>query len=413
MKRFELRSVAEDAEGLFDRQERIAWWRQDIVRAARILVVGAGAIGNETLKNLVLLGFDRILVLDFDVIAPSNLSRTLLFRRADQNKRKAPTAAQHAREMALVDAARIHYRDADVVWDVGSGVFRRVDLVLGCLDNVEARLAVNRSCWLANTPWIDAGIHGLSGHVSVYVPPATACYACNLTKQQRAAARHRYSCDDFKRQAIAQDAVPTVQVASALASAIQVQEAVKLLCQSSTGTGHRILFQGERNEFDLIALTRNPACLAHVSHPAVTSLPLKSSCGLAEFLKYVSRPEASGPGAVLDFSGDRTFVLSGACRVCHRHVDYRRPMFRIDEAETTCADCRARGAAPEPDATDRPVDKITMAEFSLDKTPGALLGSSLHDLGVPPLHVLSVRDASGDYRYYELAGDAAELFPGW
>ena len=78
----------------FDRQERIEWWSQQKLRDARVLVVGAGAIGNETLKNLALLGVGNILICDMDTISTSNLSRTVLFRKEDTGKKKAETAAR-------------------------------------------------------------------------------------------------------------------------------------------------------------------------------------------------------------------------------------------------------------------------------------------------------------------------------
>jgi adenylyltransferase/sulfurtransferase len=85
-----------------------------------------------------------------------------------------------------------------------------MNLVLGCLDNIETRFAVNKRCWLANTPWIDAGIYELGGHVTVYIPPEAPCYQCGATKEQLAAARRRYSCDDFKRTVLEESKMPTV-----------------------------------------------------------------------------------------------------------------------------------------------------------------------------------------------------------
>jgi len=70
-----------------DRQERISWWRQDILRKAKILVVGAGATGNEVIKNLALLGVGNVFICDMDRIDTSNLSRTVLFSKDDVGKK--------------------------------------------------------------------------------------------------------------------------------------------------------------------------------------------------------------------------------------------------------------------------------------------------------------------------------------
>ena len=71
----------------------------------------------------------------------------------------------------------------NVLTDLGLGLFRDVDLVIGCLDNREARLAVNRFCYWVNKPWVDGAIQELLGLMRVFVPGQGACYECTLTEQ--------------------------------------------------------------------------------------------------------------------------------------------------------------------------------------------------------------------------------------
>ncbi|HNJ43055.1 MAG TPA: ThiF family adenylyltransferase, partial [Acidobacteriota bacterium] len=171
----------ESNESPFDRQERLSWWKQDVLRQARILIIGAGALGNEALKNLALLGAGRLMVVDFDTISASNLSRTLLFRPEDVGRPKAELAAQRTRDLILEPTARIQSLNADLVWDIGLGLFRRMDVILGCVDNDEARLAINRAARSVGMPWINAGIYELAGSVTVFSGTDHSCFECNIT----------------------------------------------------------------------------------------------------------------------------------------------------------------------------------------------------------------------------------------
>lgn len=395
----------------FDRQELISWWSQTVLSKARVMVVGAGAIGNETLKNLALLGFGNLLIVDFDLVSTSNLSRTVLFRRDDIGHKKAEVAARRIRELALVDNPHIDWLHGDAVWDLGTGIFRRMDIVLGCLDNVETRFAINRRCWLANKPWIDAGINELAASISVFVPPTSACYQCMASQEQLIAQRMRYSCDDFKRSQYSEGKVPTVQIASAIASALQVQEAVKFLCGQSVAAGKRIYYQGKCNDFDVLGYKRNASCPAHVSYPSVVPLPISFKSTLRDFLTIASHPEFSGPNATLDFRGGGiSFIVSAGCRSCGTILPFMRPAFRILDSEVYCEACRV-GRRSDETLTPQPATKLTLGQFSLDSTPPILLDMPLSGLGIPALDILAVYDVGGQYMYYELTTDQSEVLP--
>lgn len=409
MKTFVISQTTHIDESPFDRQERISWWSQEKINNAKVMVVGAGAIGNETLKNLALLGFKNIFIVDFDTVAVSNLSRTILFGKEDIDRKKAEVAAKRTKELCLVEDPQISWFHGDVVWELGTGIFREMDVVLGCLDNVETRFAINRQCRLAQTPWIDAGISELRGAVSVYLPADSPCYQCNAGKEQILAARQRYSCDDFKKLLISEGKVPTVQIASAIASAIQVQEAVKLICGQETAAGKKIYFNGKINDFDVISYSINPTCDAHASYPDVTYLPLSSEISLRDFLEFVSQAEYSGDGAILDFRTDRNFVAAVSCRVCRESIELFKPSFRIFDHEAVCSDCKAKGRTEEEFAVTLATKKQTVDEFSLKNSDEKMLKMSLQDLGVPYFHIVAVLDKAGNYKYYELSGDRDKL----
>jgi adenylyltransferase/sulfurtransferase len=404
---FQLRDIDEVEKNPFDRQERIAWWRQDLLRKARIMVVGAGAIGNETLKNLSLLGFGNIFVCDFDVISVSNLSRTVLFRRDDAGKRKAETAAERVKEMALERDCKIDFFDGDIVWELGSGVYRYFDVVLGCLDNVETRFAVNRRCSLLSIPWIDAGINELGCSVSLFNPPKTGCYHCFASKKEWSAARQRYSCDNFKKRMFEEGKMPTVQISAAIVSALQVQETAKLICGQEVAYGKKLYFQGATNLFDVAILAKDENCFVHyASIEAIREAPFSSGDSVGDFLTYLSRDDQMGYGATIDLNSDRSFLKSAVCSKCGKLLEFYRPSFSIYNDEFVCEACK--------DLQDAPAlynDFVFVNEFSLSSSENRILNMSLKEIGIPALHIVAVRNDKGKFGYYELTQDKKIVLP--
>jgi adenylyltransferase/sulfurtransferase len=413
MKNFELKAHYNPEDNPFDRQERIDWWQQKKLAEAKVLVVGAGAIGNETLKNLALLGIGHIFVIDFDEVSRSNLSRTVLFSKEDIGRKKAEAAAQRIKTMALNDNLKIDWMHGDIVWELGTGVYAEADIILGCLDNVETRLAVNKHAFLAKKPWIDTGINELGLRVNFYNLPQPPCYQCGISREQLLQARRRYSCDDFKKTWHSEGKVATVQIAASIVAALQVQEAVKYLCGQAVASGKQIYFQGKNNDFDIFDLTPDEDCFAHAAFPEVTDIPLGTEVSLREFLVFISAKEFSGKGAKLSFKGDRSFVRSVSCRHCGKKIDLNRPAFRIFDTETVCQSCTLGGFGTEAIHTEVPSGKVTLSEFSLEETPDFILRMSLHEAGVPYLHIVTVVDANGEQKFYKLCGDRKKIFPNW
>src|SRR5271170_6332902 len=106
-------------EDRFSRLRLIPWWDQEKIASCRLLVIGAGALGNEILKNAALLGFTQVVVVDLDRIEESNLSRAVLYRSTDVGKYKADAAANAYRSLA--PDAVVHPIVANVLHDCGLG----------------------------------------------------------------------------------------------------------------------------------------------------------------------------------------------------------------------------------------------------------------------------------------------------
>ncbi|XP_030371975.1 SUMO-activating enzyme subunit 2 [Scaptodrosophila lebanonensis] len=157
---------------------------QELVKNSKVLVVGAGGIGCEVLKNLVLSGFVNIEIIDLDTIDLSNLNRQFLFHREHVGKSKAKVA----RESALSfnpDAKITAYHDSVTSTDYGVNFFKKFDVVLSALDNRAARNHVNRMCLNADVPLIESGTSGYNGQVELIKRGLTQCYECTPKAKQR------------------------------------------------------------------------------------------------------------------------------------------------------------------------------------------------------------------------------------
>lgn len=141
------------------------------------MLVGAGGIGCELLKNLVKSGFKEIHIIDLDTIDLSNLNRQFLFRHEHIKKPKALVAKEVAQRFdprANIQAHHSNIKDKqyNVEW------FSKFDLVFNALDNLDARRHVNRMCLAADVPLIESGTTGYNGNVQVIKKGQTACYEC-------------------------------------------------------------------------------------------------------------------------------------------------------------------------------------------------------------------------------------------
>ncbi|CAH0476349.1 unnamed protein product [Peronospora belbahrii] len=154
------------------------------VQNAKILVVGAGGIGCELLKNLVLSGFINIHLIDLDTIDVSNLNRQFLFRSRHVGQSKALVAKEIA--MSFNSKANITAHHGNIKnSQFGREYFQQFALVLNALDNVDARKHVNRLCLATNTPLIESGTTGYLGQVSVIKKGETECYECTPKVSQK------------------------------------------------------------------------------------------------------------------------------------------------------------------------------------------------------------------------------------
>lgn len=377
-----------DDEDRYARFRLISWWRQERLAASKVLVVGAGALGNEVLKNLALLGVGNIYIIDYDDVEDSNLTRSILYRAADRGRKKVEVSAERIRE--INPDCRVHGVPGDVSLDVGLGVFKEMDLVFGCLDNREARLWTNRCCWKVGTPWVDAGIQEISGVVKVFLPPDSACYECGMTETDYKLINLKYSCPLLKREDIQAGKVPTAPTISSIAAGLQVQEGLKILHGHDVQGGVAHVFSGETTMFYTTRYTVREDCLSHDFYPdEVEALDLGCDALLSEFWEAAGLAEGGEPPA-LELERDLVVRLYDPTSGYEKAVG------------------EAIGRLSYEDAVHPDTEEVLQVDSTNHiERGGDFEGKTLRELGIPPYEIVKVSCGS-DMKFFALRGDRAE-----
>ncbi len=367
--------------------EFISWWEREKVLNAKVMVIGAGALGNEVIKNLALMGVGNLFIVDFDKIEAANLSRSVLFREGDNNRSKAEVAA--ARAKSVNPQVHVQYLNGDVTTQLGLGIIRRMDVIIGCLDNREARLAVNRFAYWMNKPWVDGAIQELLGLVRVFVPGQGACYECTLTEAALRDLSLRYSCPLLARANILLGKVPTTPTIASIIGGMQSQDALKLVHNLPVEPGKVVHFNGMTNEMHTTAYNVREDCESHWNYGDINELPARAERTTLDDLLRIARADL-GKDALIEL--DQELITKLECPNCHTVEEVLRPLNDVSFEAAHCPTC---GLLREATMT----HTITGDENFLHKT--------LASVGVPALHILRANNGQ-EYRFYELTGDLAE-----
>lgn len=369
--------LAVELDDRYHRQSLITWWDQKRLAEASVLVIGAGALGNELTKNLALAGVGTIVVLDMDQVENSNLSRCVLFREGDEGSDKATVVARRANE--LNTEIRVIAVNADARLAAGPGLIAHFDVVLGGLDNREARLHINQACWKAGTPWVDGAIEGLMGMMRVFVPPDSACYECTMNEEDHKLLAARKACSLLTRDQMLEGKVPTTATSASVIAGLQVQEAIKLLHRDSLDSpfaGQGFAFNGLTHDSYVVTYKRRDDCLSHDSYDLDGADSFDRSRPLSELIRLAQ--DELGSDAVLDL--EHELVRSMICGQCEIETAIRQPIETMTAGDALCPRCEG----------ERRLELTHVVNASDDE----LLDLRPEDLGLPAFDVVTARAGS-------------------
>lgn len=276
----------------------LSWFRKDKVKNAKVLVAGAGALGNEVVKDLALFGVGHIYVVDFDRIEISNLTRSVLFREEDAYNHafKADIVAQRA--MEINPQIKVTPIVGNLFSEVGFGLYRTVDVIIGCLDSRIARYLLNRLAMRAGKSWIDGSIENLTGAVKVYTP-GVSCYECGLSREEFNNIMLRTGCADVVRTQSSAGRVATTPISASIIGAMQVQEAMKMIhledgeesIQFKTLQGKMLRYEGMTNMMNIYRYASwKKNCPSHEQWNQVVESPeLSAQMTVKEAMKVLKK----------------------------------------------------------------------------------------------------------------------------
>lgn len=324
----------------YARHALIDWFDQDAVRRERVIVVGAGAVGNEVIKNLVLLGVGEIHVFDRDVIEIHNLTRSVLFREGDIGQPKAVCAAVRARELDPAVAVTPYVGD---FWSTLSlSDIQAATAVFCCVDNFEARIRLNRLCALSGTPMINVAIDSrfaVVEHFPFNRAGRVACYECGLPQSAYAAISKRYSCGGLRRVAIEERKIPTTIITSSAAASLAVSVHLRTLNEGLDTAAWRHFqdtFSGHSTRTAIVANQECPGCSDLLDGRVV--ITARRTIGQP----WAVLPPDSRVGPVVLSDAVLTHVRCRQCGVDETATVLFQPADRYDERLAVCPHCHER-----------------------------------------------------------------------
>lgn len=232
------------------------------IRELTVAIVGIGGVGSVTAEMLTRCGIGKLLLFDYDSVELANMNR-LFFQPYQAGQSKVEAAANTLRyinpdveieiynyNITTVD----HFQDFMNTISNSSLKNGPVDLVLSCVDNFEARMAINTACNELKQKWFESGVseNAVSGHIQFIVPGETACFACAPPLIVASSIDEK----TLKREGVCAASLPTTM---GIIAGFLVQNVLKFLLKFGK-VSHYLGYNAMEDYFPTMTLRPNPNC---------------------------------------------------------------------------------------------------------------------------------------------------------
>lgn len=307
------------------------------IRQTRVLVVGAGAGGNEVLKNLALMGFGHFTIVDFDLVESSNLSRTTLFSKEHIGQPKSVVAAEVLGKLSLHESPQITSYNLRMQ-DVGKQIFLDNDIVISCVDTNDARAYLNEWCVRLRRPFLEMGFENFLVQVCFFpnAAPSDACLREVIGYGELGG--RRQSCSRLKMADTQLQHIPTIQVSSALAGAFVATEVILHLQGRSRLRNKLLQYSADYHRCDVIEIPQSERCHLHGQGEfALVEAGLDHTATVRELLERMK--DLTGEECLLRLPDE--FIFSMECEGCGKELPIGRFRTDVYDQARWCAACLA------------------------------------------------------------------------
>jgi len=232
---------------------------QERLKAARVLVVGAGGLGSPALLYLAAAGVGTLGLVEFDAVEITNLQRQILFGESDLGRSKLEAAGERLADLNPHVRIVPHARRFDL--DNALELVGAYDLVLDGSDNFPTRYLVNDACVMTGRPDVWGAVFRFEGQASIFGAPGGPCYRCLFPEPPPPGLVP--SCAEGG----------VLGVLPGIIGSIQGLEALKLILGVGDPlVGRLLLFDALKLKFRELAISKDPDCPVCSDHPTITTL---------------------------------------------------------------------------------------------------------------------------------------------
>ncbi|MDX6574256.1 MAG: molybdopterin-synthase adenylyltransferase [Blastocatellia bacterium] len=387
-------------------RERLAGYDPERMSRSCVLVVGAGALGQNTAMNLALAGLGELRIVDKDIFEEHNRTRSPAYPLPDEVDRygtdKAGAVARKLRRLMTAKHPSMYYAN-NWIQELGDGAFRGVSVVVSCVDSQLARAYLSDKTRQHGLPFIEGGFQAANIRLTCFpaarpeITKTLPCWRCSHPTVEGS-----FSCANYAQQAEALGVIPAIQNAAAVLGGLQAEAAIQAVHHEPTGseTARCFEFNVRTWKARTVELAKDPKCPG--LHRLLDSQPIilqtTADDTVAELLVEMGEHLGTQACIWLPMKTYSKYLSAMPCSnpKCRNIVAVRGPEWRW-KMNPRCSDCDGP-FLPMRDGAG--VSSYAVPELSLSSSP-EVLEATCRTIGLAPLGLVAGAEAASTQAHFD------------